>query len=36
MNTTYPEWGSAEDFDGLEDFYSACAIAEEIEAKEGL
>lgn len=27
----YPTWESADDFDGLEDFYAACANAEDVE-----
>lgn len=30
---TYPTWESADDFDGLEDYYAACANAEDAKIR---
>ena len=30
---TYPTWENADDFDGVEDYYAACANAEDVEIR---
>lgn len=35
MSVHYPAWETADDFDGLDDFYDACANAEDTDRENG-